>query len=293
MRFLTIGLLAWLLTGCLKNTDIVDPNRLIADRTSSLYVVCFIAPQDTILSARVALSQPTTSTLPSPSLLVKTATVTISDDQQRCTLPYDSTVGYYRARPAGKLSIRAGQTYRLAVILDENRRVTAQATVPASIPIERFQIDSVRAPDQSLRYTTTIFWSSPGGINYYRGYGLVTQLIGETPPLDTRISQPSFFVDRENSTGPNSRSLTGTHTLVVPANSRVRTRRVRLGLFTTDQNYYRYHSTLRDQINSFALSFSASTVLFSDIDGGYGVFAAYNASYIDMDYPIKERSFIR
>ena len=288
MRFLPIGLLAWLLTGCLKNTDIVDPNRLIADRTSSLYVVCFIAPQDTMLSARVALSEPAISTVPSPSLLVKTATVTISDDQQRITLPYDSTVGYYRARPAGKLSIRAGQTYRLTVVLDENRRISAQATVPFGIPIERFQIDSVRAPDQSLRYTTTIFWNSPGGITYYRGYGLVSQMIGDTSRQETRISQPSFFVDRENSSGPNSRSLTGSHTVVVPANTRVRTRRVRVGLFTTDQNYYRYHSTLRDQINSPTLSFPESTVLFSDIDGGYGVFAAYNASYIDMAYPMKE-----
>lgn len=278
-------LLTLLLAGCLKTTDQIDPDRLIADRDSKLYVVCFISPQDTVLAAKVALSEPEILLIAEPSLLVKTATVTISNAQHSITLPYDSTVGYYRA-PVGSFLIQTGQTYQLRVLMDEGRRtVTAQATVPATVPIQRIQVDSsttVTTTSQSVLYRTTLFWNAPGGLSYYRGYGEFTQTVigalGSAP--ETRISPSSFFVDRANNPGPTVRSLTGTHTLVLPTAARIGSRRARIGLFTTDLNYYRYHATLREQINTPNNSFAESTVLFSNIVGGYGVFAAYNADYV-------------
>ncbi len=104
-------ILTLLLAGCLKTTDQINPDRLMADRESKLYVVCFISPQDTVLSAKVALSEPRILPTNEPSLLVKTATVTISDAQQRITLPYDSTVDYYRA-PVASAVFRFGAAKR-------------------------------------------------------------------------------------------------------------------------------------------------------------------------------------
>ncbi|GAB2521229.1 DUF4249 domain-containing protein [Spirosoma aerophilum] len=287
MRVWVVILLALLLAGCLKTTDQIDSDRLTPDRESKLYVICFISPQDTVLAARVALSNPTISTVPDPSLLVKTANVMISDGQNRISLPYDNSLAYYRVKPSKEFSIKAGQTYQLTVQLGEDRRVTAQATVPQAMAIQQVQMDStisVSAAGQSIRYQTTITWNTPGGVNYYRGYGEISQTVFDQrgAMLDTYVSQPSFFVDRENSPGPSLRSLTGTHTLVVPVGARVQTTRTRVGLFTTDLNYYRYHETLREQINTPLNSFAESTILFSNIDGGFGVFAAYNASYISL-----------
>lgn len=285
MRFYITFLLALALAGCLKTTDQIDPALLAADRESKLYVVCFIAPQDTILAAKVALSEPRIVITNEPSLLVKTATVTLSDEKQSIALAYDSTLGYYRAHPAGKFSIQPGQTYKLTVSMGENRQVTAQATVPEAIPIQRVEVDSsiiITPANQSILYQTTIFWDSPGGLAYYRGYGEFAQSIFDAQDrfLETRTSSSSFFVDRSNTPGPNRRSLTGSHTLVLPPEAKTRTKRARIGLFTTDLNYYRYHATLREQINTSNNSFAESTVLFSNIVGGYGVFAAYNASYV-------------
>ncbi len=285
MRFYLAFLLTLTLVSCLKTTDVVDPALLAADRESKLYVICFISPQDTVLAAKVALSEPRIVITNEPSLLVKTATVTLSDEKQRIVLAYDSTLGYYRAHPAGKFPIRPGQTYTLAVLMGENRQVTAQATVPEAIPIQRVQVDSsitTTAKNQSILYRTTIFWDSPGGLAYFRGYGEFAQSIFDAQGRlqETRTSSSSFFVDRSNTPGPNRRSLTGTHTLLLPPNNQTRIKRARIGLFTTDLNYYRYHSTLREQINTPNNSFAESTVLFSNIVGGYGVFAAYNASYV-------------
>ena len=277
-------ILTLLLAGCLKTTDQIDPDRLAADRESKRYVVCFISPQDTVLAAKVALSEPRILLTTEPSLLIKNATVTISDAQQRIMLPYDSTVGYYRA-PVGSFLIRSGQTYQLTVLTGENRRIVmAQATVPTPIPIQRVQIDSsitTTTSNQSILYRTTIFWDAPGGPGYYRGYGEFTQTVTGAPGSapETRISPSSFFVDRANGPGPAVRSLTGTHTLVLPLTARIVSRLARIGLFTTDLNYYRYHASLREQINTPNNSFAESTVLFSNIAGGYGVFAAYNADY--------------
>ncbi|GAB3778191.1 hypothetical protein GCM10028818_26670 [Spirosoma horti] len=283
MRVWVVILLALLLVGCLKTTDQIDSDLL----TTKPYVICFISPQDTILAARVALSNPKLSAMADPSLLVKTATVTLSDGQNVISLPYDNSLAYYRVKPSNKFSIKAGQTYTLMVQLGEGIRVTAQATVPQAVSIQQVQRDSIMtttATNKSILYRTTIFWNAPGGVNYYRGYGEVSQLVFDPQGglVETRVSHPSFFVDRENTAGPSLRSLTGTHTLIVPVNARVQTTRSRIGLFTTDLNYYRYHETLRDQINTPSTSFSESTILFSNIDGGFGVFAAYNASYLAL-----------
>ncbi|MFD2571124.1 DUF4249 domain-containing protein [Spirosoma soli] len=286
MRWWILVILTVSMVGCLKTTDEIDRARLSSDRDSKLYVVCFISPQDTILSAKVAMSEPKVIAAASPALLIKTATVTISDEEQSVTLPYDSAVGYYRANPAGKLAIRAGRTYRLTVLMDENRRVTAQATVPVPVQIQRVQVDStvaITGSNQFVLYTTTIYWNSPGGLNYYRGWGQFTQTIRDNKPGqpdETRISQPSFFVDREDNVGPSLRSVTGTHTLLAPAPAQIRTKAAHIGLFNTDVNYYRYHTTLREQLSTPNNSLAETTGLFSNIDGGYGVFAAYNATYV-------------
>ena len=167
--------------------------------------------------------------------------------------------------------------------MDEGRRVvTAQATIPAAVPIQRVQVDSattVTAISQSILYRTTLFWNAPGGLSYYRGYGEFTQTALSAPGSmpETRISPSSFFVDRANNPGPTVRSLTGVHTLVLPLTARITSNCARIGLFTTDLNYYRYHASLREQINTPNNSFAESTVLFSNIVGGYDVFAAYNA----------------
>ncbi|WP_077919272.1 DUF4249 domain-containing protein [Spirosoma sp. 209] len=277
---------SWLLVGCLKTTDSIDPNRLAADRQSKLYVLCFISPQDTLLTAKVAMSEPQIIATLEPTLLVKTATVTLSDGQASIPLLYSDSLGYYVARPLGRFRIRAGQTYQLTVSMGDDRRVQATATVPPAIPIGQVRIDSSILAQTgnrtSIRYTTTIDWASPGGLNYYRGWGELTQTIqtqqGRLP--ETRISRPDFFVLRENNTGPGPYSTTGSFTLTVAPGSLVRTARTRFGLFNTDQNYYQYHATLREQLNTPNSLFAGTPVLFSNMEGGYGVFAAYNATYI-------------
>lgn len=288
MRCPLFFLLSLLLTGCLKTTEQLSPGQLPLDRRARPYVICFISPQDTVLAAQVGMSEPRILTAADSSLIVKTANVTLSDGQRSITLAYDSTLGYYRAHPAKQLIIQAGQTYRLVVTMTENQRVTAQVTVPALIPISRVRLDSTIAPgpDGTLRtrYTASIFWDSPGGTNYYRGWGELTQLLADAGgrPTATRLSQADFAVERETAVAPGARSLSATFPVVTAPGGQVRRLRTRLGLFTTDINYYRYQTSLQELINSPNSAFGQSSVLYSNIEGGYGVFAAYNASVVDL-----------
>lgn len=288
MRFWIAALLAPTLAGCLKTTDQISPDRLPVDRESKPYVVCFISPQDSVLAAKVAMSEPKIVATFEPTLVVKTATVTISNGSRSVRLLYDPVVGYYRARNDGTFPVRAGQTYQLTVLMDENRRVTAQTTVPPLIPIERVRLDSVvttaTPTSRSVLYTATIFWNSPGGVNYYRGWGEITQVLTDQNGrlLETRVNQPSFTVERENSDSPGGRSVLGTYTLNTSVAANVSTKEARIGLFNTDVSYYRYHASLQEQLNRPTTYFSQAPVLFSNVEGGYGVFASYNASFIDI-----------
>lgn len=294
MRSLSILLLT-VLTGCLQTTDELSPDALPIDRVSRPYVICFISPQDTVLAAKVAMSEPAIVRSFEPTLVVDDAVVTLSDSIRSIQLQYDSNLRYYRASPSALFPIRAGVTYQLRVQMGEGRSVTARATVPPAVPIARAAFDSTvtenTAGSRLSTYQTSIFWNSPpvpaspGGFNYYRGWGEVEQhLIDRTTGLivERRFSQPSFSVDREISQPGALRLMTGLHAVESPPNTVVRTKRVRVGLFAIDVNYYRYQAALAEQFTNAGQSFAESTVLFSNIDGGYGVFGAYNASYLTL-----------
>ncbi|AQG80009.1 DUF4249 domain-containing protein [Spirosoma montaniterrae] len=286
MRFLIAILLVALLAGCLKTTDPISPDRLLADRESKPVVVCFISPQDSVLAAKVAMSEPKIIATFESTLLVKNAVVTLSNGPQTIRLDYDDALGYYRTKPSDQFRVRAGETYRLTVRMGENRQITAQATVPESIPLQRVGIDSLlvdsSANQKTWQYTVRLSWNSPGGTNYYRGWGRIKQTVSTPGVLqaETRISQPDFMVEREIGSQPGPQTISGSFSVSIPANARIRTELAHIALFTTDENYYRYHATLREQLTNTNPFLTNATPLFSNIDGGFGVFAAYNGYYM-------------
>lgn len=284
MRFCLIAGLLLSVLGCVKSTDSILPSQVSLQQDKGLYVACFISPQDTLIRAKVVDLVAITTT--APTTTVRNAVVTISDGQQALTLSYIDSLDYYAGRPTAPFAVRSSSTYRLTVDLIDGRHLQADATVPSAVPINSVSIDSVvtaQADKRLIRYNATINWTSPTGLSYYQGWGLVEQTISNTidQSVTLRRTQPDFSVIRVNSTAPDPTSTTGSFTLSIPADDRVHTRRVTLGLFSTDVNYYQYHASLREQSTSPASFFTSGPVLFSNIQGGYGVFAAYNATYIN------------
>ncbi|MGV3560344.1 DUF4249 family protein [Larkinella arboricola] len=300
MRTVLTLFLGMMLTACLRSVDELSVDALPIDRVTKPNVVCFISPQDTVLTAKIAMSEPQIVSSFTESLVVKDAVVLLSDSSRSIQLVYDDKLMYYRAVPQGRFTIRPGGTYRLTVSMSGNRSVTAEATVPQAVPIDRVSVDSTVTRNSAnaalTTYTTTLYWTSPGtgrnGSNYYRGWAEIDQQIVEREtglPVSRRTSEPSFFVERETGQAGALRLMTGQHTLLTGPTTGTQTQRIRAGLLTTDENYYRYHTSLREQFVNQQQNFANPTVLYSNIAGGYGLFAAYNGSYITVE-PVNQRS---
>ncbi|GAB3899652.1 hypothetical protein GCM10028803_21150 [Larkinella knui] len=297
MRTFFCVLLVVLMGGCIRTVDELSVDALPIDRVTKPNVICFISPQDTVLAAKIAMSEPQIVSSFTESLVVKDAVVFLSDSIRTIQLAYDDRLRYYRAVPQGRFPIRPGVTYRLTVSMTGNRRVTAEATVPQAVPIDRVSLDSTVTRNTAnaalTNYTTTLYWKSPGNVTrYYRGWAEIEQEIvddGTGSRIESRISQPTFFVDREAGPAGVPRLMAGSHSLLTAPKTTTRTQRIRAGLLTTDENYYRYHTSLREQFTSQSQNFAEPTVLFSNIAGGYGVFAAYNGSYITMNEPVSKK----
>lgn len=282
MRFtLLIGLLLGT-AGCIKTTDSVSPARVSLSEATNLYVACFISPQDTVLSAKVVEAVPLTAAAPAPP--VRNARVVLTDGPNSLTLTYNEAQGHYQARPVAPFAIRPGTRYKLLVTHPNGKQVQAETVVPASVPIGSVRIDSVvtnQGSGWSIRYQATLNWTSPVGLSYYRGFGWFEQEVTSAGGgLEMRISQPDFGVLRGNNPTPEPYTTTGSFTLTASAGSRIRTRRVTLGLFNTDANYYQYQASIQEQLATPVSLFVNRPGLFSNIEGGYGIFAAYNATYL-------------
>lgn len=296
MRYLLFVLGTLLAGGCIRSVDELSVDALPLDRVTKPNVICFISPQDTVLAAKIAMSEPRIVSSFAESLVVKDAIVLLSDSSRSIQLVYDNSLMYYRAIPGNQFRINPGVTYRLTVSMSGNRSVTAEATVPEAVPLERVSIDSTvsrNSADAALTtYTTALSWKSPTrptagkDATYYRGWAEVDQAIIDTTtrlPISRQISRPSFYVDRETAPAGERHSMSGTHTLLSDSKTGTQTNRIRAALLTTDENYYRYHLALREQLVSQGQYFAEPTVLFSNIVGGYGVFAAFNGSYLTLE----------
>ncbi|GAB3162965.1 DUF4249 domain-containing protein [Telluribacter humicola] len=237
-----------------------------------------------------------------------TATVVISDGVTSVTLPYDSQLQIYSI-PAQRFRIKTGMTYTLTVT-DGKRTIQASCTVPPDqVPINDYTLDTTLTTsffgrDTTLRLSYT--WNDIAGKeNYYRvkAYELfeysevitdsITQQTKETRKLGRSyfgwsdalgrgVFQNDANMDGTLFTSPQGRKpLVDRQYLNSIAGSPVKPERgpVSRGLFlsllNTDSNYYLFHRSVQAQDDN---PFSEPALIYTNVKGGLGVFAAYNQS---------------
>ena len=259
---------------------------------SQLVVNAFISPQDTVLEVAVYESKPVIGERPGASDdLIRDATVTLSDGLKTVVLPLVTPTRYlsgtaYRTRREA-LSIEAGKTYYLQVSTPDGRLVRAQCTVPAP-PVPEIRFDSVVRTSEYgtgdyLDYTGTLHWQDPAGEeNFYRvGADLKYvwpdrqgELFEEWRPVYwDRYKATSFSDARRDGTPFSSPGVDffvadHFHSVTLYAH-----------LLHTDRAYFEYHRTLRT--NTGDNPFAEPMLLYSNVEGGLGVFAAYNRTTLE------------
>lgn len=260
-------------------------NIKLPQDTSKLVVNAFISPQDTVLRANVSKTLPAIGKVKLSSNNLTDAIVTISNEEKSVTLMYHEADRYYSAN-SKDFPILPGKTYFLKVSHPSFPQVGATCTVPVTQNNTlEVAIDSANSRyDGYKEYFMLMKWQdTPSEMNYYR-------VFAETLAYQDsayQYYQPLYFdandlysdirLDGANFSSPKAPIWMN---LISPG---VQTKNTLFAhLLNTDEPYFRYHQSLRNYSNTDGNPFAEPVLIYSNVTGGLGVFAAYNRTTVQI-----------
>lgn len=263
-----------------------DPNVELENITAEnlISISCFISPQDSVLTAYLYNASPMGSTIKPDSAAVKDAQVTISDGQNYDTLvltyEVDSSTNrrFYKYTGTPKhLRILADSPYWLDVKTSTGIHATAFCTIPPALG--SVTIDGHRVDDD---YAFSATWTNPSLHKYFL---LVLDATGSyVNPYGGRIDLKPSLVE-EIIFPDNHQVLSNHYDGIVPYAFDADTAFLRISVKNVDQSLYEYFRSYRqyenwDAQNSGSIfpNFKDVPLIYSNIDGGVGIFGGFNSS---------------
>jgi hypothetical protein len=273
-----------LLSGCEKE---VTGIKLPAS-DSKLLVTSFISPQDTAVFAHVSRSEPSLGYQRPLGEPVTNASVSISDGTQTRQLTYTGFNAGYHVNTRD-FPIVAGVTYTLRASVPGGETVEATCTVPAALaeaPV--VTVDSVlRANDAGRDYFVRLNWTDAGGQeNYYRPLAETQWEYLEPPNNKPGIAtssvnwQGEVYLDDRGKDGERLFSPRGQLWIGSPPSNVNAPNYLNAHVLHTDRHYYQYHRSLQLASRSDGNPFAEPVLVYSNVTGGLGVFAAYNRTTV-------------
>jgi hypothetical protein len=213
---------------------------------------------------------------------------------------------------ASRLAILPDRTYFLTVTTPEGLRAEATCTVPkrANDAITQVQLDPIQE-ELITGFSLSIEWQdAPGEGDYYRIFAKAPALLlytrqGPDQPdkIDTlspyviQFQQGEVYMQDVGKDGQKFRVTRGgfvTERSINSAGQYIQSleRKVRVVLLTTDQAYYQYYQSLQryEAANGDYTKtnrddpFAEPSLMFTNIEGGLGVFAAYQKYEKEVEF---------
>jgi hypothetical protein len=269
-----------LLPSCEK--DVTDKFDL--GTQNQVVLQSFISPQDSWVVVRLRRTQPAVGRrLSGEELKVKDATVTMTDGNQTVTLPYEVKSDRYQVQ-ASVFPIVAGKSYTVNVSTASGSKLSAQTTVPlsAQITIKSYSLKE-KSQEFGGEYTSLTYkWSDAIGVENY--YKTLAYRIASPAPGSSQIRREEFhnkeksidaFVSDANSDGQELTS----NELISPSrfsDDFPVPYKLHLSLLVIDKNYYLFQRSLLRQNSSDDNPFAEPALIFSNVQGGLGIFASSN-----------------
>lgn len=278
--------------GCVDIVTDID----FPETEPKIVVHSFISPSDTAVQVMVSWSNPVSLGTSQESIrLIDHATVRIAEkNQPGVVVPYYPEKNVY-ALSTNLFPITAGNHYTLRVYVDGYESVTGVCYVPFpnnTLQIDRYEVENFDWSELiQLDYS---FSDIPGQHeNFYAPAAYLDELrymveqdtIGTGKRKFQTISGESYISNK----GREGRRFVMRaeaynyryHWLEGPSEDEIETSNVYLLLLATDEHYYHYHKTLENYFpdNPFA----EPVLIYSNIEGGLGVFAGYNRYEIVID----------
>lgn len=276
-----------LMAGCIRDAE----NIKLPGGTPKLVIGSFISPQDTLLSVSVTQSYPVGKVITNDGV-VKDAQVVLSDGITSQTLSFDDKEEKYTGKPVFPIS--GGQTYYLTVQAPDGRSVKASCTIPSTKDTTlTVAVDSANT-DQAgyLDYYVRAGWTDIAGeTNWYK---INVEFIMEDTVHQYLYSNIFNFSTTENpiysDEGKDGQKFATNQGDVYiynpysfsypPQNKKFYKAYILVYLLTIDQNYYKYYESLN---NVSSDPFAEPMNLYSNIEGGLGVFAGYQKHTVRRD----------
>ena len=272
-----------LFASCEKTVE----NVIIPETKPKLVVYSYISPEDSIISAFVSMSVPIFDNSQNTSRDVTDAKVIISDGEGHSAqlLYTDMIFGYHI--PASTFPIVAGKIYHLNVSTPDGKSVDASCTVPLTNnnTLQFVSLDSTINEYNYKEYSLRVnFRDTPNQQDYYRIYPIAQSGYNDTVGMSSISYQKMYFnYGNENVDDINKDGQTFSYTLNYSvttdpqfANDNI-LECFKIYLFHVDTDYYEFHKSISNYQGDNP--FSEPALIYSNMNGGYGVFAAYN-SYV-------------
>ena len=257
-------------SSCEKDADVKLP-----EVESKLVINSFISPQDTLVRVTVSISQPLYNNSNSGQYTaISNATVQINDGTNFQTLTYNSDYNYYFIS-SSQFPITVGTTYYLAVSTPDGKNVSASTTVPSLNSTLTFSSQNVFDPNSSFKYFFKTQWNDFAGTeNYYR----IVYYDKEFDGVDTVLwsAYSKTLSDKGKDGGIINHDFEVYTAYITTGNGLGE-----LQLIHASKEYYLFHSKLLDAAFSGG-PFSEPVQMYSNITGGFGVFAGFNAYKVSV-----------
>ncbi|MES2731674.1 MAG: DUF4249 domain-containing protein [Bacteroidota bacterium] len=266
-----LGGCLWGLTACENDLFTKEVNNAKIPYTPGLVVESFICPQDTVIQVKVRRKEPTVGIVEEGKDkydAVADAQVTLSDGSNTVTLAYDKFLGYQIK--ASQLPISPGKTYFLKVSSPDGLSTEASCTVPMAV-VDTNRVELLVEFDKKKQPKIIVRWPDfPGEVNYYSIFELETYAASNLHELRY------YSISDEGQDGAwlsqrvgFKRSEAGYEVVLFICN--------------TDRHYYEFHRTLAIQAQNRDNPFAQPSPLYTNIQGGLGVFAAYNRAALSIE----------
>lgn len=266
-----ILLLLLLLTGagCEKYVNYVNSPEFV----QKLVVTSFISPSDTVSRIFVSSNQPLytiSEKLEDPGDIMGT----ISDGTTEIEL---DTTSFGLSFSHHKMAVVSGKTYTLKISSSKGLNAEAKATVPLErdilIKVDTLSQDRneyVLGVELGINVELTDY---PGEKNYYNVVGKFSGYNSEAES-GGGFSFPRYwfeYIDDIDASGDNRIRL---DSWITQSLNNYDSAFITIYLMNTEKSYYLYHKSLY-QYDHGDNPFSEASPVFSNIDGGLGIFTSY------------------
>lgn len=285
-----------LFSSCEKEVSLPSQN------SGKLVVLSYISPQKPTINVFVSTSRPyygeTTRTDPSIGMIAD-ATVTIFNGSTTATIPWDAKQKQYAlSSTLLPFRISEGTTYTLQVSTPDMRSVSAQTSIPKPITGANFRFLGLQKNIRTDRFTQidlcTYQFSVPNAPSpgtYYRFYPTlqINSMSTTTSSYDDAFNNPAYgdpYLQEYtlSITGSSERKLDLAKKYNKSNIPSLGTPLSHTGYFIScSKEYYFFYKTAPQNIGIKNINLSTNfDNLYSNINGGYGVFAGYNQITVDL-----------